>query len=155
MMGNLPIIVNRSGPGRGLKTTDNVSGFYGNDASYLTRRTREAREAEEAAKRAENQGPVAGHGAIGRNHLSPNHIRAERYGTDSTYLARRILRDREDIHERMLAGEFKEERDAFLLRANYSWHFSVRAGGHDSRARANPNYSCVFPELLPADNCRH
>ena len=82
-----------------------IEAELGDSLITVDRRTREAREAEEAAKRAENQGPIAGYGEIGNGRSRPNYVRSTRWGNDSTYLARRILRKAPRIHERMLAGE--------------------------------------------------
>ena len=63
------------------------------------------------------QGPLADHGNQGGDRNSGNrvdNVKSVQGGNERTYLARRLLRDRPDLFERLEAGEFSSVRQAAL-----------------------------------------
>ena len=76
---------------------------------------RRIQSAAHAARQAAVDGPLADahHAGPGRGNKTVDNINRFN-GTNASYLARRILRDRPDIHSRMLAGEFPSVRQAAI-----------------------------------------
>lgn len=65
---------------------------------------------------AEEQGKLPAHGEIGGGHGRDDNVKSASIqgGNDSTYLTRRLMRDRPDLFERLKAGEFKSVRAAAI-----------------------------------------
>lgn len=70
------------------------------------------RKIKEQTKQAEQQGALAKHGEIGGGHSRDNHIMSDKQGTSSSYLCRRMMRDRKDIFDDLKSGKYPSVRAA-------------------------------------------